>query len=90
MSRAKCARAVSLPSRFTAAKASSDGVSAAASKNVVIPCLRSASSAAAADLTLSAAVGAGISLATGPCAASSRIPEGLPESSRPIFPPSGS
>ena len=61
------------------AKASSEGGSAAASKNVVTPCLRSASSAACAALTLSAGVGAGISLATGSCAASSRIPDGLPD-----------
>ncbi len=90
MRTAKCARAVSFPSRCTVAKASSDGACAIASKNVVTPCLLSASSAALAPLTFSAGVGAGICLATVSCAASSSIPVGLPDESLATLPPRGS
>ena len=60
-----------------------------ASRNVVMPCLRIASSAARADLTSSPGVGVGICLVTRSCAESSRSPVGFPAGSRQILPPSG-
>ena len=65
MATAKCPRAVSAPSRCTAAKAATVEGSAAASRKLVMPCARKACRAFSAAWWFIAGVKAGISASTG-------------------------